>query len=210
MKLIEKKENQIVFTAEIEDCLANAIRRYLNQIPILAIDEVEISKNDSPLYDEIVAHRLGLIPLKISKDKKNSKVILSGKKEGVVYSKEFKGAEAVYGEMPITFLNKGQEIEIKTTTKIGKGVEHSKFSPGLMYYRNITEIVLDKEFKEKIKTSFPEHEIKEKGNKIIVLDDKKQEITDVCEGICKKNGKRCEINLKNGLVISLESFGQLY
>jgi len=38
---------------------------------------------------------------------------------------------------PITFLNKGQELEIKATTKMGRGVEHSKFSPGLMFYRNI-------------------------------------------------------------------------
>jgi len=51
MKLIEKKKNQITFTAEIDESLANAVRRYLDQIPILAIDEVDISKNDSALYD---------------------------------------------------------------------------------------------------------------------------------------------------------------
>ena len=64
MEIIERKENQITFRAEISDSLANAVRRYINQIPILAIDEVEIYKNDSPLYDETVAHRIGLIPLK--------------------------------------------------------------------------------------------------------------------------------------------------
>jgi len=67
MDKIEKKENKIIFKAEIEESLANAIRRYLNQIPILAIDEVEIIKNGSALYDEVVAHRLGLIPLKMDK-----------------------------------------------------------------------------------------------------------------------------------------------
>jgi len=64
MKLINKKENKIMFTAEIEESLANAIRRYMNQIPVLAVEEVEISRNDSPLYDETIAHRIGLIPIK--------------------------------------------------------------------------------------------------------------------------------------------------
>ena len=52
MKIIDKKDNQITFSAEVDESLANAVRRYVDQIPILAIDEVEISKNDSPLYDE--------------------------------------------------------------------------------------------------------------------------------------------------------------
>jgi len=209
MKIIEKKENQMIFTMEIDESLANAIRRYVNQIPVLAIDEVKISRNDSALYDEIIAHRLGLIPLKLNKDKKNLKINLNIKREGTIYSKDFKGAEAVYDKTPITFLNKGQELEIKATTKIGKGSEHSKFSPGLMFYRNIAEITLDKELKEEIKNNFPENKISEKGNKIIILDDKKQEILGVCEGICRKKGKKIEISFENELIINLESFGQL-
>ena len=67
MKKIEKSENQIVFSAEMEETLANSIRRYINHIPTLAIDEVEISKNDSALYDETIAHRIGLIPIKSGK-----------------------------------------------------------------------------------------------------------------------------------------------
>ena len=41
MKIIEKKDNQITFSAEVDESLANAIRRYVDQIPILAIDEIE-------------------------------------------------------------------------------------------------------------------------------------------------------------------------
>jgi DNA-directed RNA polymerase alpha subunit len=54
MKKIEKTANQFVFEAEISETLANAIRRYVNRIPVMAVDEVEISKNDSALYDDMM------------------------------------------------------------------------------------------------------------------------------------------------------------
>ena len=67
MELINKKDNQIIFTAKVEESIANAIRRFVNEIPIMAIDEIEIFRNDSPLYDETISHRMGLIPLKMNK-----------------------------------------------------------------------------------------------------------------------------------------------
>ncbi len=212
MKIIEKKPNQTVFSAELDETLANSIRRYLNQIPIMAIDEVEISKNDSPLYDETIAHRTGLMPLKSKSgnEKASGKLKLKVNKEGLVYSEELKGEPGVvYGRIPLTLLDKGQELEIVATTKMGKGNEHSKFSPGLMFYRNVVEITVDKSVYEEIKKICPNCEIKEKGQNIGILDNKKQEISDVCAGICKKHGKKAEIDYKKDLVITLESFGQM-
>ncbi|MFH1325790.1 MAG: DNA-directed RNA polymerase subunit D [archaeon] len=212
MKIIEKKDNAIIFKTEIEDSLVNAIRRYVNHVPVFAIDEVEIMKNDSSLYDETIAHRMGMIPLKIEKvlGKKNPKIKLSSKSEGFVYSKEIKGeAEPVYGDIPLTYLNKGQEIEIAGEIKQGLGLEHAKFSPGLIFYRNVSEVIMDKEFLGEVKSVFPNLEIKEKGNKIIIIDDKKQEIADVCEQICNKHGKKAEINPKDEIIITSESFGQM-
>ena len=72
METINKTEEKYVFKAEIEDTLINAIRRYVGQIQISAIDDVEISKNDSPLYDETLAHRLGLVPLKQNQKKREN------------------------------------------------------------------------------------------------------------------------------------------
>lgn len=211
MKLIEKKENQITFTAEMGESLVNAVRRYINQIPVLAIDEVEITKNDSSLYDETIAHRLGLIPLTPGKDdkKKNPKIKLVSKEEGMIYSKELKGMEIVYKTMPLTFLNKGQELEITATTKTGKGIDHAKFSPGLLFYRNIAEIIIAKNIYDKIKQKIPNNEVKIKGDNVVILDNKKQEIVDVCERICNLQGKNAEINFKDELIITLESFGQM-
>ena len=43
--------------------------------------------------------------------------------------------------MPITLLSEGQEIEIVANVKMGKGQEHAKFSPGIMNYRQISEML---------------------------------------------------------------------
>src|SRR3989344_1691836 len=166
MEIIEKKDNQIVFKEKIEDSLANAIRRYIFEIPVLAVEELEIHKNDSPLYDETIAHRVGLIPLKMDKtfnDKTEIKLKLSTTKEGFVLSEELKGgADVAYNKIPITSLNKGQELELVETAKLGKGSEHSKFTPGLMFYRNSAEITVGKEILDEIKKIAPHAEIKEK------------------------------------------------
>ena len=211
MEIINKKENQITFKADIDTSLANAIRRYVNQIPILAIDEVEIVKNGGALYDEVVAHRLGLVPLKMDKAIGNKgKLKLVTKKEGMVKSKELKGnVDVVFEDIPITFLDKDQEIELIATTKEGIGNEHVKFSPGLMFYRNISEITMDKDFLEDVKKICPNANIKEKGNKIIIIDDQPKGILDICEGITDKIGKDTEVETKKELIISLESFGQM-
>ncbi|KAL1130207.1 hypothetical protein AAG570_013145 [Ranatra chinensis] len=49
----------------IDPSLINAFRRILiSEVPTMAIEKVYISSNTSPLQDEILAHRLGLVPLK--------------------------------------------------------------------------------------------------------------------------------------------------
>ena len=139
-----------------------------------------------------------------------SKLKLEAKKEGFVYSGELKGPEKiVYDKIPITSLTKGQELSLVAEIRTGKGKEHSKFSPGLIFYRNASEIIMDKEFYDEIKKIFPNSEIKEKGNKIVIIDDKKQEIGDVCEGIAERAGKTAEVNKRKEMILTIESFGQM-
>ncbi len=66
LEVLEKSNRKLIFVVEgISIEMANVIRRIiLSEIPVMAVDEVIILKNDSPLYDEIISHRLGLIPLK--------------------------------------------------------------------------------------------------------------------------------------------------
>ena len=209
-----KKNNQIEFTLKLEDSLANAIRRYVDQIPILAIDDVEISKNDSPLYDETVAHRVGLVPLKMEKgtnEKTEEQLTLVVKKEGVVYSGEINGkAKPVYDKIPLTILKKGQELEILATARVGKGSKHSKYSPGFMFYRNLTKIKIDKDCPKEAVSVCPKGILKNEGGKITVTNESKCDMCEACLEFCKKNGKdSIEFIPSEELIITVESFGQI-
>ena len=63
---MEMKDDFMQFELSNTDIsVANGLRRIMMaEVPILAIDLVEFEDNTSVLKDEIVAHRLGLIPLR--------------------------------------------------------------------------------------------------------------------------------------------------
>ena len=214
MKTINKKDNQITFTANIDESLANAIRRYVDQIPILAIDEVEISKNDSPLYDETIAHRIGMIPLKMDKtinEKSSEQLTLIAKSDGIIYSGDLKGrVNPVYEKIPITILKKGQEFEVLATAKVGKGSEHVKFSPGLMFYRNAIKIKLDKDCPKEIVDVCPQGIFKIEGGKVAIVGEEKCDMCEACTDFCIKEWKNSvELIPTEELAITVESFGQI-
>lgn len=206
-----KKESQIMFETNAEESLINVVRRYVSEIPILAVDEVEISKNDSAMYDETLAHRIGLIPLKMEanfKEGSDIQLSLSVSKPGYVYSGELKGgAEVVFEKIPILFLNKNQEVELIAHAKIGKGSEHSKFSPGMISYRNKMKVLVDKGFKEDLDVC---KGIKELNGKTILIDTPECDKIELCiEGL--KNLDREEVSLESTgeVEIKVESFGQI-
>ncbi len=65
LEILERTDHNLKFVVSgISIEMVNAIRRVIiSEIPVMAVDEVIILKNDSPLYDEIIAHRLSMIPL---------------------------------------------------------------------------------------------------------------------------------------------------
>jgi len=136
----------------------NTLRRIMvAEVPTMAIEDVEFRKNSSILYDEMVAHRLGLIPLKtdlktynmISECKCNGEgcakctlkltLKVTAKSDQVVTAEEIKSNDPkvvpVFPEMPIVYLLKGQQLEFEATAVLGRGKSHMKWSPALVYYK---------------------------------------------------------------------------
>jgi DNA-directed RNA polymerase subunit D len=209
MEKITKTDEKVAFISNMNLTLANAIRRSANEIPILAIDEVDIYKNDSALYDEVLAHRIGLVPLKNQKLKEGDSVDFklvakANDKMNEVLSGEM-GDGIVIDSIPLTILEKDQELEFVARAKQGKGIEHAKYSPGLVYYRilNKVEIGKDGEKRSELAEIFPQAftfdgKLKVKNEWAFDLD-----IEDLAEfdGI--------KITPTDKIVFSIESWGQI-
>jgi DNA-directed RNA polymerase subunit D len=164
IKNYDKEKKIISFITDMNISLANAIRRSVLEIPVMAIDEVEIIKNDSALYDEILAHRIGLIPIKTNSVKETKfKLIETGPK--MIVSGDFKPNTEAEEKLPIVLIEKEQEIEVIGNAKLGKGIEHAKYSPGLIYYKhNIDNKILDYvHINENGEISYDDEEINNKG-----------------------------------------------
>jgi len=193
IKNYDKDKQKLSFVSDMSVSLANAIRRSVLEIPVMAIDEVEIIKNDSALYDEILAHRIGLVPIKTEKAISLSKFKLKESGPGGVYSTDLKPNVGTEFKIPLVLLEKDQEVEMVCEASLGKGVDHIKYSPGLIFYRHdLDEDILDFVYVDNDgKVSFNEDELRNKR---------------VSEDILKKI-KSLKDSL--GIELNVESWGQI-
>lgn len=150
-------EETVVTFKDTHNTIVNAIRRVIiDEVPTFAIEDVEVVVNDSPLYDETVAHRLGLVPIKTDLKSYNFrdecscggigcalcevKMSLAADEDGYVYSGQIKSDDPkivpVDEEIPITKLFAGKKIEINMKAVLGKGREHAKWAPAHSYLRD--------------------------------------------------------------------------
>ena len=166
VKILEKNNEKIKFIVDgINSALAGELRRIMmTQIPTLAIEWVDFIKNDSVLWDEVIANRLGLIPLKFDtkfynlmdgckcggKGCSHCQVKMKLKKKGpcTVYSGDLvpmdKKVKHVYNNIPIVELTEDQELEFEAIAKLGFGKEHTKWQASIVGYRAIPNITIGK------------------------------------------------------------------
>jgi len=188
-----KDKLKLNFVTDMSATLANAIRRSALEIPIMAIDEVEITKNDSALYDEAIAHRIGLIPIKTEKTIKETKFKLKEIGPKTVYSSDIKPSIETGLSIPIVILDKEQELEIVGDARLGKGIEHIKYSPGLVYFKhNLDPEALDFVY------------VDETGK--VIYDEEELDLTKLSE---EQKNKIKKLKEANELIFSIESWGQI-
>ena len=142
LSLDKKHENRIEFIAEeVSTAMANMVRRYsISRVNVFAIDNVTFYDNTSPLWDEYVSHRLGLMPvITPAKTPENAEVILSIDAEGpkIAYTSDLKSSDkdvSVAKKIPITTLGPGQRLRFEAKAILGNGRKHAKFQAGLVAY----------------------------------------------------------------------------
>ncbi len=229
VQLLDKQENSLKFVFKgINSVIANTIRRLIiNEVPVMAIETVEFNKNNSALYDETVAHRMGLIPLttdlksyNLPKDCKcegkgcqncQLKLVLKAKGPCTVYSSELKSQDPkvkpVYDKIPIVILLKEQELVLEATAILGKGLEHMKFSPGLVVYMGYPEFIIkqNSKIKEFIEQC-PKGLCKADGKKIEIIDILKW--NEACFDYAKENNIDVKLS-EEDFIFEIESWGQL-
>ena len=152
MEKVFKSDEKEILVLDKNVTFANALRRASYEIKTLAVKEVEFFKNDSVLHDEILAHRIGLIPLKNEKIKEDSVIELplkfEAKKDGDEILSQDLGEEIAVKDIPLVRLNKGQKIELVARAMLGTGREHSRHLPGLVYYYHYNKVNLKGEAKK--------------------------------------------------------------
>lgn len=164
-RILEMEETRAKLLLEdTEPTTANALRRTLiADVPKMAIEDVEFHlgpirgedgkeyESVAPLFDEIIAHRLGLVPLPTDLQTfvpRSQCIACNG--EGcpnctIIYSINKKGACTVYSgdlepigdpklrpkdeRIPIVKLEEGQGLLIYATAVLGTGRDHSKWQP---------------------------------------------------------------------------------
>ncbi len=155
VKILERDGKSIRFVlGGAATPITNALRRIIiAEVPSMAIDDVIIVENSSVMYDEVLAHRLGLVPLKTDLDNyvlpeecechselgcSRCRVTLTLEAEATdslrtVYSGELKSENPevvpVSDGIPIVRLAPGQRIRVEAYARLGRGTTHAKWQP---------------------------------------------------------------------------------
>jgi len=155
IRLVDKNDFFARLVIEgVDSAFMNSLRRIIvAEVPAMAIDEVVVIENSSMLHDEILAHRLGFVPLRTDLDSYNLPENCPCKSElgcnlcrasltlnveatnggRTVYSgdlvSENPNITPVSSRIPIVKLAPDQHLKLENYARLGKGEKHAKWQP---------------------------------------------------------------------------------
>jgi len=218
-KIYDKDNVARVLIKGVDAAFINGIRRsVMNAVPTLAIEKVSVYENSSILFDEFIAQRVGLLPIRADPKRYGAgeKVTFILEKEGPgnVYSKDIKSTdpkiEIELKKVPIVKLKKGQKIKLEMKATVGSGKEHVKWQPAVISYQELPIITLEKgcNLCEKCVNECPKDALEIKGKKVILKDPYLCNLCGKCKDICDKNAVKIEYD-SNSFIMNIENHGNL-
>jgi len=232
IEILEESEFKIKFILKnASPALANSFRRAMKaEVPTMAVDYVDIYLNSSYFYDEVIAHRLAMVPIKTYLDRFNMQHECACGGEGcpncqisfrlnvegpkVVYSGDFisDDPEVVFAidNIPVLELFEGQQLMLEAVARLGTGREHAKFQPvSVCVYKIIPEIEINENCNgcgECIEAC-PRNVFEKEGDRVKVKDLMACSICEECVEVCEMNA----INVKetNNFLFTVEGTGAL-
>ncbi len=232
IEIIEESEFSIKFILKnASAALANSFRRTMKaHVPTLAVDYVDFYVNSSYLYDEIIAHRIGLLPIKTDLEKYNFQHECSCGGEGcpncqvsfrlnvegpkVVYSGDFISDDPdihfVFKDIPVIELYEGQQLMIEAVARLGTGKEHAKFQPvSVCAYKIIPEISIGDNCNNcrECVEACPRNVLSEENGKVVVKDILNCSLCMECVKVCEPGSIKIEET--NNFLFTVEATGAL-
>ncbi|MHA1596707.1 MAG: DNA-directed RNA polymerase subunit D [Candidatus Asgardarchaeia archaeon] len=233
VRIVDKDDFNITFiVTETDAAFVNALRRIMMaEVPIYAIEDVVIVENQSAFFDEIVAHRLGLIPLKMDvenydyrqyyENPEEFQVVFTLEKEAsdgpiTVYSGDLESEDPsikpVYDNIPILKLGTGNRIVVEAYARLGIGKEHAKWQPvSSASYKYMPRIIINRDKCDLCKRcveACPRNILEVRDDALIIKNLLECNLCRSCEEVCEKDAIKVEWD-KNQFIFKLESTGSL-
>ncbi|WP_439026342.1 DNA-directed RNA polymerase subunit D [Haloarchaeobius sp. DT45] len=151
VEFVERGEREALFLVRgVTPAFANGIRRaMIADVPTLSIDEVRVIENSSVMFDEQIAHRLGLVPLTTPEGEfdEDDVITLSMDVEGpaTAYSGDLVSIDEMVQpadqNVPIIDLKDDQRLELEADAVLDTGKEHAKHQGGVSVgYRHLQHV----------------------------------------------------------------------
>lgn len=196
VQVLKKKGDTVVFVLDgATPAFANALRRIMiSEVPTMSVEWVDFHKNSSILFDEVISHRMGLIPLRFDPKKFNLKeeckcggkgctlceAVFAVEKKGpaIVYSGELKASnkdvKPTSPNFPIAELLENQDLKFEARAELGTGRRHAKWQAANAAYQYFPEIEATKDAKpadlKKAVSFCPKGALALKGSRLVVKD----------------------------------------